>query len=35
MTGRNEDYEETVSLHETAGDLAVEALIELVESDRF
>ncbi len=33
MTGRNDDYEESVSLHETAGDLAVEALIELVESD--
>lgn len=35
MTGRNDDYEETVSLHETAGDLAVEALMDLVESDDF
>lgn len=35
MTGRNDDYEETVSLHETAGDLAVEAIMELVESDRW
>lgn len=35
MTGRNDDYEESISLHETAGDLAVEALMDLVESDRF
>ena len=35
MTGRNDDYEETVSLHETAGDLAVEALMDLVELDNF
>jgi hypothetical protein len=35
MTGRNDDYEETVSLHETAGDLAVEAIMDLVESDDF
>ncbi len=35
MTGRNDDYEETVSLHETAGDLAVEALMNLVELDSF
>jgi len=35
MTGRNDDYEETVSLHETAGDLAVEAIMDLVESDRW
>ncbi|MBV1858658.1 MAG: hypothetical protein KUG77_09630 [Nannocystaceae bacterium] len=35
MTGRNDDYEETVSLHETAGDLAVEAIMDMVDSDRF
>lgn len=35
MTGRNEDYEESVSLHETAGDLAVEAIMDLIDSDRF
>ncbi|MEM6294129.1 MAG: hypothetical protein AAGA54_22815 [Myxococcota bacterium] len=35
MTGRNDDYEETVSLHETAGDLAVEALMDLIDADSF
>ncbi|MCR9159364.1 MAG: hypothetical protein ACE37F_08395 [Nannocystaceae bacterium] len=35
MTGRNDDYEETVSLHESAGDLAVGALMDLVELDAF
>jgi len=35
MTGRNDDYEETVALHESAGDTAVEALVGLVEDDRF
>ena len=35
MTGRNDDYEETIALHESAGDSAVEALVELVEADDF
>lgn len=35
MTGHNNDYEETVSLHESAGDTAVEVLKTLIEADRF
>lgn len=35
MTGRNDDYEETVSLHESAGDTAVEQIVGLVEADAF
>lgn len=35
MTGRNDDYEETIALHESAGDTAAEALRDLVEADNF
>lgn len=35
MTGHNDNYEETVSLHESAGDSAVEVLRALIEQDDF
>ncbi len=34
MTGRNDDYEETVALDESAGDSAVEAIVEMIAADR-
>ncbi len=35
MTGHNDDYEETVSLHPTAGDTATSVLTALIEVDDF